>query len=55
MAEIRLLLDLYKDGLTNGLTEKRILRRFSLIISSNIAKVLAEKKNEQQTTFRQKY
>lgn len=40
LAEIRLLLDLKKEGLTNGLTEKRILRRFSLIIASKITRVL---------------
>ena len=34
LAEIRLMLDLHREELTDGLTQKRILRRFSLIISS---------------------
>lgn len=40
MAEIRLLLDLHKQGLTTGLTQQRILRRFSLIISNKITKAM---------------
>ena len=47
MAEISLLLDMTAEKLTIGLSEKRILRRFSLLVTNQVAAALkAEDKEE---------
>jgi len=43
MTEIRLLLDLNEAKLTHGITARRILRRFSLIVTNKVAGCLKAK------------
>ena len=55
LAEVKLLLDLQNVGATYGLTEKRILRRLSLVLSNDIGNILAEgKESSEWTTFKNK-
>ena len=48
LAEVKLLLDLQNVGATYGLTEKRILRRLSLVLSNDIGNILAEGKESSE-------
>ena len=40
MDEIKFLLDCHDNGMTHGLSVKRILKRFSIIMSADIEKMI---------------